>query len=64
VSSTVNEQPCPSCGQPVLVTATTLEHGDQLALDRTECPHCAAHLVRDVDGHVDGGWRLAEEPDD
>jgi ribosomal protein S27AE len=64
VSSTDNESLCPRCGQQVIVTTTNLEHGDQLALDRTECPNCGAHLVRDVDGHIDRGWRLAETADD
>jgi hypothetical protein len=44
----------------VPVTTANLESGDQLAVDRTECLNCGAHLVRDIDGHADRGWRLAE----
>jgi ribosomal protein S27AE len=64
VASIVNESLCPRCGEQVPITTTDLERGDQLALDRTDCPKCGAQLVRDVDGHADRGWRLAEEPDD
>jgi ribosomal protein S27AE len=60
LSSTVNQQPCPRCGQQVSVTTANLESGDQLAVDRTECPNCGAHLARDIEGHADRGWRLAE----
>lgn len=64
MSSTVNKPLCPGSGQQALVTTTNLEHDDQLALDRTECPTCGAHLVRDVDGHIDRGWRLAAKSAD
>jgi endogenous inhibitor of DNA gyrase (YacG/DUF329 family) len=56
----VDTSPCPRCEQPVHATATTSEAGGQLAVDRLECPSCGAALERDVDGHVDRGWRLAE----
>jgi len=44
----------------VSVTTANLESGDQLAVDRTECPSCGAHLARDIEGHADRGWHLAE----
>jgi endogenous inhibitor of DNA gyrase (YacG/DUF329 family) len=55
----LDTSPCPSCEEPVHATVTAPEAGDQLAVDRLECPSCGASLVRDVDGHVDRGWRLA-----
>jgi DNA-directed RNA polymerase subunit RPC12/RpoP len=54
----VNESPCAQCGQPVPITLATAEPSDQLAAERTECPHCGARLLRAVDGHEDKGWRL------
>jgi len=59
MSSTVDEPPCPQCGQPVPVTITTPEAGDQLAVDQVECPGCGIPLQRNIDGHADLGWRLA-----
>ena len=56
------QSPCPRCGEAVPVTATNLDAGDQLAAAQVDCPSCAAALVRDVEGHADRGWRLAEEP--
>ena len=64
MSITITESLCPWCRQQLLVTTTNLKHGDQLALDRTERPNCSAYLVRDADGHIDRGWRLADKPDD
>ena len=63
MSSTVNEFPCPQCGQHLAATSTSLELGDQLAVDQLECPNCGANLVRDIDGHADRGWRLVVKPD-
>lgn len=63
MSSTLNESPCPQCGQQVSVTDTNLERGDQFAFDQMECPNCGAQLVRDIDGHADHGWRLVEKAD-
>ncbi len=60
MSGAVDTSPCPSCREPVPATVTTSQAGDQLAVDRLECPSCGAALVRDVDGHVDRGWRLAD----
>ena len=60
MSGAVNESPCPRCGQQVSVTTANLESGDQLAVDRTECPNCGAHLGWDIEGYADRGWRLAE----
>ena len=56
----VDTSPCPQCGQPVSATAIEPESGDQLAVDRLECPKCGASLVRDVEGHADRGWRVDE----
>lgn len=50
---------CPSCGRAVPVTTGDREAGDQLALSEIDCPDCGAHLVREVQGHADRGWRLA-----
>jgi hypothetical protein len=36
---------------------------DQLAAERIECPNCGASLARDVEGHLDRGSRVDEEPD-
>ena len=57
----VDESPCPRCGEPVPVTVTTPEPGDQWAVSDTECPSCGAPLVRAVEGHADRGWRLAQD---
>ena len=57
-----SDSPCPQCGEAVPMTATNLDTCDQLAVARIDCPSCAAALVRDVDGHADRGWRLAEDP--
>jgi ribosomal protein S27AE len=58
---TSDESPCPHCGEPVPVTVSTPERGDQLAAPDTECPNCGASLVRAVEGHADRGWRLARD---
>jgi ribosomal protein S27AE len=57
----VDQPPCPRCGQAVSVTTTTAEPGDQLAVERVDCPNCGARLARDVEGHADRGWRLDEQ---
>jgi endogenous inhibitor of DNA gyrase (YacG/DUF329 family) len=55
------DQPrCPRCAQPVPLTITDVKAGDQLAVGRRECPNCGTPLVRNVDGHADRGWRVAE----
>jgi hypothetical protein len=59
MADAVDTSPCPSCSEPV-PSVTTPETGDQLAVDQLECPRCGASLVRDVDGHVDRGWRVAD----
>ena len=51
---------CPRCGQEVPVTAGDQGSGDQVALSDRGCPNCDARLVRDVEGHADRGWRLAD----
>jgi hypothetical protein len=56
----VDERPCPRCKQPVSVTMTNVETGDQLAVEHRECPGCGAALVRNIEGYADRGWRLAE----
>jgi hypothetical protein len=58
MSTSADQKPCPSCGEPV---ATSGEGEQQLALASTECPNCGAALERVVDGHADLGWRLREE---
>ena len=55
-----HDPPCPRCGEPVPVTGGNPEAGSQLALAEMDCPSCGARLVRDVEGHVDRGWRLAD----
>jgi hypothetical protein len=52
--------PCPRCGEAVPVTTGDRGAGDQLALGELECPSCGARLVRDVEGHVDRGWRCSD----
>lgn len=51
---------CPRCGEAVPVAAGDRAAGDQLALDEMDCPSCGAPLVRDVEGHADRGWRVAD----
>jgi hypothetical protein len=51
----------PQCGQ-LVGTVSSPTAGDQLAVERLECPQCGAKLVRDVEGHADRGWRLDNEP--
>ena len=58
MSTSVDQKPCPACGEPV---STSGEGEEQLALTSAECPNCGAALVRAVDGHADLGWRQAEE---
>jgi ribosomal protein S27AE len=62
-SAAADESPCPRCGEPVPVTVSTSEPGDQLAVSNTECTSCGASLVRAVEGHADRGWRLAQDAD-
>jgi ribosomal protein S27AE len=62
MSSTVHESLCPRCGQAVPVTITTPQAGDQFAVEQLECPNCGVGLMRNIEGHADLGWRLAEEP--
>jgi len=52
--------PCPRCGQAVPVATGDRTAGDQLALGEMGCPSCGAVLLRDVEGHADRGWRLAD----
>jgi len=59
----IDASPCPRCGEPVESTITRIETGDQLAVEQIGCPHCGARLVRDIQGHVDRGWRLDDETD-
>ena len=54
------DPPCPRCGQAVPVAAGDRAAGDQLALGEMGCPSCGAVLIRDVEGHADRGWRLAD----
>jgi endogenous inhibitor of DNA gyrase (YacG/DUF329 family) len=61
MAGAVDTSPCPACGEPLHATLTTTESGDQLAIERLECPSCGASLTRDIDGHVDRGWRLADD---
>lgn len=55
-----NDRPCPRCGQAVPVAVGDRAAGDQLALGEMDCPSCGAPLARDVEGHADRGWRLAD----
>jgi hypothetical protein len=57
----VDQPPCPCCRQPMSATTGDREAGEQLGLDEVDCPSCGAHLVRDVDGHTDRGWRPADD---
>ena len=59
------DQPrCPRCAQPVPRTITDVEASNQLAVGQRECPNCGAPLVRNIDGHADRGWRVAETETD
>jgi hypothetical protein len=60
IPSAGKDPPCPRCGQGVPVAAGDRAAGDQLALGEMGCPSCGAVLLRDVEGHVDRGWRLAD----
>jgi predicted RNA-binding Zn-ribbon protein involved in translation (DUF1610 family) len=60
ITDAADDPLCPSCGQAVPVTTGDRESGDQLALSELDCPNCGARLVRVMDGHADGGWRLAD----
>lgn len=55
-----DESPCPCCSQRVSITTGDREAGDQLAFNKRNCPSCGTLLMRDVDGHVDRGWRRAD----
>jgi DNA-directed RNA polymerase subunit RPC12/RpoP len=55
-----NDPPCPRCGEAVSLTTGDREAGDQIAAGEIDCPHCGARLIRDVQGHADRGWRLAD----
>jgi len=56
------QAPCPQCGEAVALTLATWETSDQIAAERTACPHCDVPLVRAIVGHADGGWRVDERP--
>jgi hypothetical protein len=60
MTSAVHESRCPRCGGLVSVTLATSETSDQLAADHSGCPHCGVPLVRAIEGHADGGWRVDE----
>lgn len=62
MSDVVERSWCPRCHQPLPVTQTNSRSGEQLALDRITCRNCGAALVRDIEGHIDRGWRLDESP--
>jgi hypothetical protein len=55
-----NDPPCPRCGEAVPVIAGDRDAGDQLAVSERDCPNCGAPIVRELDGHADHGWRLAD----
>jgi hypothetical protein len=60
VTDGADDPPCPRCGHAVPVSAGDREAGDQLAVGDRDCPGCGARLVREVQGHADRGWRLAD----
>ncbi len=60
ITDASNDPPCPRCGQPVPATAGDRKAGDQLAVDGRDCPSCGTRIVREVHGHADRGWRLAD----
>jgi hypothetical protein len=62
MASATQQAPCPRCGEPVALTLSTWETSDQIAAERTACPHCDVPLARAIDGHADGGWRVDERP--
>jgi hypothetical protein len=55
-----SDPPCPRCGEPVALTAGDRAAGDQLAVREMACPKCGTRLARDVQGHVDRGWRAVD----
>jgi hypothetical protein len=64
MQATLEEPRCPQCGEPVPLTITTSESGDQLTPEQIECTGCGALLERAVEGHSDHGWRLVQRPAD
>jgi predicted RNA-binding Zn-ribbon protein involved in translation (DUF1610 family) len=60
ITDASNDPVCPSCGQAVPTTAGDRDAGDQFAVGERDCPNCGTHIVRDVQGHADQGWRSAE----
>ncbi len=60
MSDAADDPLCPRCGEAVSVTAGNRQAGDQLAVSDIDCPNCGARLVREMDGHADRGWRLAD----
>lgn len=55
-----NDPSCPRCGHGVPTTAGDRKAGDQLAVGERDCPSCGTRLAREVHGHADRGWRLAD----
>ena len=55
-----NDPSCPRCGHAVPTTAGDRKAGDQLAVGERDCPSCGSRLAREVHGHADRGWRLAD----
>ncbi len=55
-----NAPPCPRCGQAVPAIVGDRNAGDQSAVGERDCPGCGATIVRQVDGHTDSGWGLAD----
>jgi ribosomal protein S27AE len=62
MTTVTQHAPCPQCGEPVALTLATGETSDQIAAERTACPHCDVPLARAIVGHLDGGWRVDERP--
>lgn len=60
----LDEPECPRRGQRVSTIVGASEAGEQLAVDRLECPNCGARLVRDIEGHGDRRWRRDDETGD
>ena len=55
-----HDTPCPRCGEAVPIAAGDRGAADQLVVGEMDCPSCGAPLVRDVEGHADRGWRVAD----
>lgn len=60
ITDASNNPSCPRCGHAVPATAGDRRAGDQLALGERDCPSCGTRLAREVHGHADRGWRLAD----